>query len=170
MTDEEKLLKRALEQEWERLDQEKEALREQQWRTRRTMMLHVAQRVDWRSDLQEMHAIERQLEGVREQWWQMHEKWLPLEEAEIVEQIRAEAEAEAAAEAEITRHLGNPMLDEEERQFWEERRAEFREEQAYRARIAAESAASMQKHREERERWFAEYMKEIKQLKEATND
>src|SRR5688500_13752754 len=86
--------KQELEQIWDILRQEKEGLRERLWKTRRRMMQHVAERKDWRSDLAAFRDIKQQLEEVDERWWQMHEKWLPLEEAECAERVREEADLE----------------------------------------------------------------------------
>jgi hypothetical protein len=87
--------KQELEQLWDTLRQEKEALHERLWKTRRRMMQHVAERQDWRSDLATFRAIKQQLEDVDERWWQMHEKWLPLEEAESAARVQEEAGLEA---------------------------------------------------------------------------
>ena len=96
MLDGEKVLeKQELERLWDTLRDEKEQLRERLWRTRRRMMQQVAERQDWRGALAEFHEIKRQIEDVDERWWHMHEKWLPLEEAEIADRIREEADLEA---------------------------------------------------------------------------
>jgi hypothetical protein len=112
MLDGEKLLeKQELERLWDTLRCEKEQLRERLWRTRRRMMQQVAERQDWRGALAEFREIKRQIEDVDERWWQMHEQWLPLEEAECAERVCEEAdlekifkemEAEAAKAATMT--------------------------------------------------------------------
>jgi hypothetical protein len=96
MLDAERLLeKQELEQLWDTLRHEEEQLRERLWRTQRRMMQQVAERKDWRPALAEFRKIQRQLEDVSDRWWQMHEKWLPLKEAEIDNRVQEEAELEA---------------------------------------------------------------------------
>jgi hypothetical protein len=146
MTDADVAKKQKLEQEWDMLTQERKALEERRWRTRRAMMQHVAERVDWQSDWRALQEIKRQLEAVRERWWRLHEQWLPLEEAELGEEAEAEAQFDA-----IYKEVAS---EEEYRAYMDEK-----------ARMTAEHEESMKQHFEELHQWAAAFKASVQQWK-----